>query len=76
MDSILKSSAIRKSCDNITAVVIAFDNFYKNLDKKKAQENGFNHEFDPEVFEEIQMDPTVGDTFLEQEIEKRKVMFI
>ena len=32
VDSILKSSATRRSCDNITAVVITFDNFYKQLD--------------------------------------------
>jgi len=27
VDAILKTSALRKSCDNITAVLIAFDNF-------------------------------------------------
>ena len=27
VDAVLKTSALRKSCDNITAVLIAFDNF-------------------------------------------------
>ena len=33
VDSILKTCAMRRSCDNITSVVIAFDNFYRKLDE-------------------------------------------
>ena len=29
MDAVLKTSAIRRSADNITVVFIAFDNFFK-----------------------------------------------
>ena len=49
---------MRHSCDNITTVVIAFDNFYRKLDecKLKGPESGViskGNEF--EVFEETQM---------------------
>ena len=68
VDSILKISATRRSCDNITAVVIAFDNFYRQIDEKvnliKKQS------LDYEVIEEIQMEPTVGDSFLQQQMEQ------
>lgn len=37
VDSILKSSAVRRSADNITAVTITFDNFYRMLDDAKAK---------------------------------------
>ena len=37
VDSILKTSAARRSADNITAVTIAFDNFYTQLDEFKAK---------------------------------------
>ena len=37
VDSILKSSAVRRSADNITAVTITFDNFYRSLDDAKAR---------------------------------------
>ena len=36
VDAILKSCAMRRSCDNITTVVIAFDNFYRKLDETKS----------------------------------------
>ena len=35
VDSILKACAMRRSCDNITSVVIGFDNFYRKLDQVK-----------------------------------------
>ena len=49
---------MRHSCDNITTVVIAFDNFYRKLDESKLRgpESGVvsrGNEFD--VFEETQM---------------------
>jgi hypothetical protein len=37
VDSILKSSAVRRSADNITAVTITFDNFYRMIDDAKAK---------------------------------------
>lgn len=37
VDSILKCSATRRSADNITAVAITFDNFYKVLDQAKVK---------------------------------------
>jgi hypothetical protein len=33
VDSILKTSALRKGCDNLTAVMIAFDNFESLISK-------------------------------------------
>lgn len=35
VDAILKTCAMRRGCDNITSVVIAFDNFYRKLDECK-----------------------------------------
>jgi hypothetical protein len=37
VDSILKCSAARRSADNITAVAITFDNFYRVLDESKKR---------------------------------------
>lgn len=37
VDSILKGSSIRRSADNITAVTITFDNFYRMLDEAKGK---------------------------------------
>ena len=53
---------MRRSCDNITSVVIAFDNFYRRLDdcKLNKQKDLNGHILtgnDHEVFEEIQMTP-------------------
>lgn len=56
MDSILKVSALRRSCDNITAVVIAFDNFYRMLDEVRGKPTPASNLLfgnDHEVFEEI-----------------------
>ena len=59
VDSILKACAMRRSCDNITTVVIAFDNFYRKLDGCKSGTGGTNKQLsslmgnDHEVFEEI-----------------------
>ena len=54
VDSILKASAIRRSCDNITTVVIVFDNFYKKLDELQGRSIYSN---DRDILEEIQLDP-------------------
>jgi hypothetical protein len=59
VDSILKCSAARRSADNITAVAITFDNFYKVLDQNKVKnQTGC---MDYEVIEmqkmEVQMPP-------------------
>ena len=77
VDSILKTCAMRRSCDNITSVVIAFDNFYRRLDEcKLGSSHGPSSSSKPvkdlsgqiltsndhEVFEEIQMTP-VGDNY-------------
>lgn len=66
---------MRRSCDNITSVVIAFDNFYRRLDECKLGSSPGKGSIglpqkdlsgqiltgnDHEVFEEIQMTP-VGD---------------
>ena len=57
VDSILKTCAMRRSCDNITSVVIAFDNFYRKLDECKSASSKINSGAfmgnDHEVFEEI-----------------------
>ena len=45
---------MRRSCDNITTVVIVFDNFYRKLDE--LQGKGF-HSNDKEILEEIVFDP-------------------
>lgn len=59
VDSILKTCAMRRSCDNITSVVISFDNFYRRLDEcKRFYRSGsaFTSN-DHEVFEEIHISP-------------------
>ena len=52
----MKTCALRRGCDNITAVVIAFDNFYRKLDECK-QGGPVRDDIlvgnDHEVFEEI-----------------------
>lgn len=55
VDSILKCSASRRSADNITAVAITFDNFYRVLDdlKKKNSEQVMDYE----VIEMQKLDP-------------------
>jgi len=51
----LKCSASRRSADNITAVAITFDNFYKVLDSLKPR----NHQtiLDYDVIEMQKMEP-------------------
>jgi hypothetical protein len=39
VDAVLKTSALRKTCDNITAVLIAFDNF-ENLIASYSNDDG------------------------------------
>ena len=41
VDSVLKTSAIRRSADNITVVFIAFDGFYKALEEAKGDLSKF-----------------------------------
>ena len=51
---------MRRSCDNITSVVIAFDNFYRKLDQVRQQQlrpGQICTNNDHEVFEEIQYYP-------------------
>ena len=66
MDSILKACAMRRSCDNITAVVIGFDNFYRRLDEAKSGSRAgqllTSNDF--EVIEEVDMHP-VDDPLLD-----------
>ena len=54
MDSILKASAIRRSCDNITTVVIVFDNFFRKLDELQGKSLLSN---DKEIIEELLFEP-------------------
>lgn len=35
VDAVIKASALRKSCDNITVVLIAFDNFENLIESYK-----------------------------------------
>jgi hypothetical protein len=51
----LKCSASRRSADNITAVAITFDHFYKVLDHLKMK--NFDSAMDFEVIEMQKMDP-------------------
>lgn len=54
VDSILKASALRRSCDNITTVVIVFDNFFRKLDELQGKSLFSN---DKEIIEEILFEP-------------------
>jgi hypothetical protein len=54
VDAILKTSAYRKSCDNLTTVIIAFDNF-ENLLTHKSTDN--LNSFSEEQIEEILLEP-------------------
>ena len=53
VDAVIKTSALRKSCDNITAVLIAFDNFENLL--TSYQDGGVN--IKEEMIEEILLEP-------------------
>jgi len=55
VDSILKCSASRRSADNITAVAITFDNFYRVLDDLKKK--NLEQVMDYEVIEMQKLDP-------------------
>ena len=45
VDAVLKTSAYRKSCDNLTGVLIAFDNFDNLLSAHKSvQESSLTEE--------------------------------
>jgi len=52
---------MRRSCDNITSVVIGFDNFYRKLDESKRsyRSGSITTSNDHVVFEEIQMIPVI-----------------
>lgn len=54
MDAVLKTSALRKSCDNITAVLIAFDNFENSIASYQTNE-GLN--INEDQIEEILLEP-------------------
>lgn len=55
VDSVLKASAVRRSADNITAVTITFDNFYKALDEFKLKNSITSCDYD--IMELQKMDP-------------------
>ena len=59
VDSVLKTCAMRRSCDNITSVVIGFDNFYRKLDecRKGAKFRQVLTTNDHEVIEDIHFAP-------------------
>lgn len=42
VDGLIKASALRKSCDNLTAVVIAFDGFETSLNSIKDPDKTFS----------------------------------
>jgi hypothetical protein len=46
-DSIMKTSALRKSADNLTVVFIAFQHFYEELERVK----GDIHKVEPETIQ-------------------------
>ena len=50
VDAVLKVSALRKGCDNITAVIIAFDHFESLIDREGALED-----LEEEGLEEIEI---------------------
>lgn len=56
VDAILKTSALRKSCDNLTAVLIAFDNFENLLQSYKTSENQLSG-INEDQIEEILLEP-------------------
>lgn len=43
VDAILKTSALRRSNDNITVVFVAFDNFFKLIESAKGDVAQFEH---------------------------------
>jgi len=44
VDSVLKSTAIRRSADNITVVFIAFDNFFNLVRESEGDISKFEYE--------------------------------
>jgi len=44
VDAILKLTAVRRSADNLTVVVIAFDNFFDHVRKSEGNISQFEHE--------------------------------
>jgi len=58
VDAILKASSIRKTCDNITTVLITFDNFYKNLDEMRGKDH---RSIEKEVLDIVQLEPVPED---------------
>lgn len=71
VDAILKVSAVRRSCDNITAVVIAFDNFYRKIDDMRSRRSEGPPDF--KVLEEIEFLPVSDDV---DKHEDPKVIYI
>jgi len=64
-------SAVRRSCDNITAVVIAFDNFYRKIDEMRSRRSEGPPDYS--VLEEIEFLPTSDDA---DKLEDPKVIYI
>ncbi|CDW84725.1 protein phosphatase 2c containing protein [Stylonychia lemnae] len=56
VDSILKTSALRKACDNLTAVIIAFDNFESLINNYKSNEQNQDY-VNEDTIEEIMLVP-------------------
>jgi hypothetical protein len=61
VDAILKTCAVRRTCDNITVVIIGFDNFYSTLAEYETTKN--IKSIDHEVIEEITMEPKYAPWF-------------
>lgn len=62
VDAILKTCAVRRTCDNITVVIIGFDNFYSTLaqyEKSKSMQS-----IDHDIIEEVTMEPKYAPWFL------------
>ena len=55
VDSALKISALRKTLDNITVVMIAFDAFYTRLDSYVSK--GSIHAQESEIIENVTIKP-------------------
>jgi hypothetical protein len=55
VDSLLKVCALRRTCDNITTVVIAFDNFFRVL--QEYTNKGRMSAAESEIIEDITMEP-------------------
>ena len=55
VDALLKTCAVRRTCDNITVVIIGFDNFYTKLSEYSNTKR--MQSIDHDIIEEITMEP-------------------